>query len=329
MKRREFLGVVGGAAMAWPLAARAQQPAPPVIAFLWNGAAPAGPGIGPIRVVADALREFGLVEGRDYRVETRYAAGEAGRLPALAAELLAVHPAVVLLGGHVAAKAVQDLSRTTPIVIMGMNDPVAAGLVASLAHPGGNITGVSNMSEETQTKLVEILHEMLPDLHRITAITNPENLSLRPMLDALKQQAAALGISVDTIEVTSPTDLDPAFAAVKRQRPGALLAMQDAEVGGAWGRRYRAGARPGRAYRRDAIWPVRGGRRVVQLFQDIGEANRSVALLLSKILKGANPADLPVEQPTRFRLRINMRTAKVLGLTIPPSIPARADEVIE
>jgi putative tryptophan/tyrosine transport system substrate-binding protein len=106
MKRREFLGVVGGAAMAWPLAARAQQPAPPVIAFLWNGAAPAGPGIGPIRVVADALREFGLVEGRDYRVETRYAAGEAGRLPALAAELLAVHPAVVLLGGHVAAKAV-------------------------------------------------------------------------------------------------------------------------------------------------------------------------------------------------------------------------------
>ena len=329
MRRREFLRIVGGAATAWPLAARAQQPALPVIAFLWNGAAPAGPGAGPIRLVADALREFGLVDGRDYRFETRYAAGDTSRLPALAAELLAVHPAVVLLGGHVAAKAVQDLSRTTPIVIMGMNDPVAAGLVASLAHPGGNITGVSNMSEETQTKLVEILHEMLPDLGRITAMTNPQNLSLRPMLDALRQQAAALGISVDTLEVTAPVDLDPAFAALKRQRPGALLAMQDAEVQVLAGdiiARARALGIPtfgtlfGRFVEAGALF---------NYSKDIPEANRSVALLLSKILKGASPADLPVEQPTRFRLRINMKTAKVLGLTIPPSIIARADEVIE
>ena len=201
---------------------RARQPALPVIAFLWNGAAPAGPGGGPIRVVADALRDFGQVEGRDYRVETRYAAGDASRLPALAAELLAIHPAVVLLGGHVAARAVQDLSRTTPIVIMGMNDPVAAGLVASRAHPGGNITGVSNMSEETQTKLVEILHEMLPDLRRITAVANPQNLSLRPMLDALRQQAAALGIAVDAVEVAAPADLDPAFAALSRRGAAAV-----------------------------------------------------------------------------------------------------------
>jgi putative ABC transport system substrate-binding protein len=224
---------------------------------------------------------------------------------------------------------VQDLSRTTPIVIMGMNDPVAAGLVASLAHPGGNITGVSNMSEETQTKLVEILHEMLPDLGRITAVTNPQNLSLRPMLDALGQQAAALGISVDTVEVTAPADLDPAFAALKRQRPGALLAMQDAEVQVLAGdiiARARALGVPtfgtlfGQFVEAGALF---------NYSKDIPEANRSVALLLSKILKGASPADLPVEQPTRFRLRINMKTAEVLGLTIPPSILAYADEVIE
>jgi putative ABC transport system substrate-binding protein len=264
VKRREFLGVIGGAAVAWPHAARAQQPVLPVIAFLWNGVAAAGPGVGPIRMVADALREFGVVEGRDYRIETRYAAGDTSRLPALAAELLAIHPAVVLLGGHLAAKAVQDLSRTTPIVIMGMNDPVAAGLVASLANPGGNITGVSNMSEETQTKLVEILHEMLPDLRRITAITNPENLSLRPMLDALKQQAAALGISVDTVEVAGPADLDPAFAAVKRQWPGALLAMQDAEVGVLAGDIIARALGLGVPTVGTLFWPVRGGR---QLFQ--------------------------------------------------------------
>src|SRR5260221_762189 len=163
MRRREFVGLLGGAAVAWPFAARAQQPVLPVIAFLWNGAAPAGPGVGPIRVVAATLREFGLVEGRDYRVETRYAAGDTKRLPALAAELLAIHPAVVLLGGHVAAKAVQDLSRTTPIVIMGMNDPVAAGAVASLAHPRGNITRVSNKSEQTHSKPSEIMHAVVTD----------------------------------------------------------------------------------------------------------------------------------------------------------------------
>ncbi len=170
---------------------------------------------------------------------------------------------------------------------------------------------------------------MLPDLGRITAMTNPQNLSLRPMLDALRQQAAALGISVDTLEVTAPVDLDPAFAALKRQRPGALLAMQDAEVQVLAGdiiARARALGIPtfgtlfGRFVEAGALF---------NYSKDIPEANRSVALLLSKILKGASPADLPVEQPTRFRLRINMKTAKVLGLTIPPSILARADEVIE
>jgi ABC-type uncharacterized transport system substrate-binding protein len=227
-----------------------------------------------------------------------------------------------------AAKVMQNLS-TVPIVMTGLNDPVAAGLVESLAHPGGNITGVSTMAEDVLLKLIEIMHEALPDVRRLTAMTNPTNPSNQPMLDVLIRQAAKAELAIATVRVASPADLDTAFAERSRQRSGALfvltdnslLALSDSIVARALTQRVPT-------FGNFSLPFVQAGA-LFAYSRDQTEAFQAVARLLQKILNGAAPADLPVEQPTKFNLMLNLRTAEALGLELPPTLVARADEVIE
>jgi putative ABC transport system substrate-binding protein len=329
MKRREFITFLGGAAAAWPLEARAQQAAMPVIAILGSGAADAGPSIAQMGWLDAGMREVGLVQGRDYLFETRWADSDSSRFPALAAELLARRPSGVVVFTILAARAVQNLSRDVPIVMTGLNDPVAAGLVASLAHPGGNITGVSTMTEDVLLKVMEIMREALPEVRKLAAMTNPTNPSNQPMLDVLTRQVAKAELSIATVAVASPADLDTAFAELSRQRPGALFVLTDNSLLAPSGHHYRAGSGAARAYLREFGSAVCAGIALFAYSRDPKEAFQSVARLLKKILNGATPADLPVEQPTKFNLMINLRTARALGLEIPATLLALADEVIE
>src|SRR5882757_1595122 len=219
MKRREFLAVVGGAA-AWAMPAQAQKKLP-VIAFLNSGAPDANASKMLMSLTEAGLRAFGLVQGRDYVFVTRWANGDPTRFPALAAELLEGNPSAIIVGTILAVKAAQNLTRTVPIVMTGMNDPVAAGLVASLARPGGNITGVSTMAEDVLLKLIEIMREALPGVRKLTVMTNPTNPSNAPMVDTLTRYVADKELTIATVGVSSPADLDAAFTEMSQQRPGA------------------------------------------------------------------------------------------------------------
>jgi len=230
MRRREFLGILGGAA-GWPLAARAQQQRP-VIALLGTGAADASSSKGLISMLDASMREVGLSQGRDYVLETRWAGSDASRFSPLAAELLALQPSAVVVSTILAATTVQKLSRTVPIVGTGLNAPVATGLVASLAHPGGNITGVATMAEDIQLKLFEMMRETLPGVRRVMVMTNPTNVSLQPMLDLLKNRAAKDGFAIDVVSVSAPADLDAAFVEMARQPAGALFVQSDSSLSG-------------------------------------------------------------------------------------------------
>ena len=327
MRRREF--VIGlGAAASWPVVVCAQKPIP-VIAFLNSGAADASASKALMSLTEAALLENGLVKGRDYVFETRWANSDSSRFPALAAELLAGHPGAVVVSTILAVKAVQNLTPTVPIVMTGMNDPVAAGLVSSLARPGGNITGVSTMAEDVLLKLIEIMREALPDVRKLTVMTNPTNPSNPPMVDALSRYVANKDLTIGTVGVSSPGELDAAFTEMARQHPGALFvltdnslqALADPIVTRALAQRVPTFANLGISF------PQAGA--LFDYSRDPPEAFQSVARLLKKILGGANPGDLPIEQPTKFNLFVNLKTAKTLGIELSQSLIARADKVIE
>jgi len=328
VRRREFIMLVGGATAAWPLDVQAQKSVP-VVAILGSGAADADISLFQMRSLDAGLREVGLMQTRDYVFETRWADSDSSRFPVLAADLLAHRPAAVVVSTILAAKAVQDLSRTVPIVMTGLNDPVAAGLVKSLARPGGNITGVSSMAEDLLLKGLEIMREGLPEVRRFTAMTNPTNPSNRPMLDVLTRQAGKAELSIATVGVASPADLDTAFAELSRQRPGALFvlgdnslfALADTIIARALAQRVPT---IGNFY-----LPFVQAGALFAYSRDPTETFQAVARLLKKILDGADPADLPVERPTKFDLMINLKTAKALGLTISDKLLAIATEVIE
>ena len=327
MRRREFIGLLGGVA-AWPLAARAQQ-TKPVIAILGSGAADASSSKMQMSMLDASMRELGLVQGQDYVFDTRWAGSDASRFSTLAAELLANHPSAVVVSTNLAAIAVQKLSRTVPIVGTGLNAPVATGLVASLNRPGGNITGVSTMAEDVLLKLFEIMREALPGVRRVTVMTNPTNPSNPPMLDLLTGQAAKDGLSIDVMSVSAPADLDAAFAEMSRQLPGALFVLTDNSL--------LALADPIIARALAQRVPTFGGfsatfaraGALVAYSRDNGEAFQGVARLLKKLLNGTAASELPFEQPTKFNLFINLKTARALGIEIPPMLLATADEVIE
>jgi putative ABC transport system substrate-binding protein len=327
MRRRHFFALIGGAA-AWPLPVQAQKPVS-VIAILGSGAADAGPSLFQMRSLDVALGEIGLVQGRDYEFETRWADSDSSRFPTLAAELLAHRPAALVVSTILAAKAVQNLSATVPIVMTGLNDPVAAGLVKSLARPGGNITGVSSMAEDILLKAIEVLREALPEVRRLAAMTNPTNPSNQPMLDVLRNQAAAAKLSVDTVSVASPADLDTAFAELSRQYPGALFVLADSSLF-ALAETVIARALAQRVPTIGNFYlPFVEAGALFAYSRDPDETFRAVARLLKKILAGVDPADLPVEEPTKFNLMINLKTARALRLTMPDKLIALADQVIE
>jgi putative ABC transport system substrate-binding protein len=328
MKRREFITLLGGAAAGWPLAARGQQHIP-VIAILGSGAKDAASSRLQMQLLGASMGELGLVQGRDYVFEARWADSDSSRFPALAADLLALHPSAVVAYTNLAITTVQNLSRTVPIVGAALNAPLAAGLVASLAHPGGTITGVSTMADDLVLKQIEIIRDVLPQARNLTVMLNLTNPSNPLMLDMVTRQFASKELSIGSVGVRSPADLDAAFAELSRQRPDALyvltdsslLALADTIVARALAQRVPTFG--------SFTYTFAQAGALFNYSRDPKEASQDVARLLQKILNGAAPGDLPVEQPTKYILTINLKTAKLLGITVPPSLLTRADEVIE
>ena len=328
MQRREFITIIGGVALAWPSAALGQQ-TKPVIAILASGAADASSSKLQMSLLDAGMRELGLTQGQDYVFETRWAGSDASRFSELAAELLASHPSAVVVSTNLAAIAVQKLSRTVPIVGTGLNAPVATGLVAGLSRPGGNITGVSTMAEDVLLKLYQIMREAMPSVPRAMLMMNPTNPSNPLMLDLLKGQAAKDGLSIVAVSVSAPADLDAAFAAMSREPPGALFlltdnslfALADTIIARALALRVPTLGGFGSTFAQSGA--------LFAYSRDTTEAFRGVARLLKKVLNGTAPGELPFEQPTKFNLFVNLKTAKALGIEIPPTLLAIADEVIE
>jgi putative ABC transport system substrate-binding protein len=277
----------------------------------------------------DGLRSLGYVEGENLVIEQRYAAGKVDRLPALAAELLALKVDVIVTAPAGAAFAARNATSTIPIVFMGEPDPVGTGLVASLAHPGSNVTGLADAHSELVPKRLELLKQLVPSASRVGVLWNPSNASTAPQVKTVQAAAPALGLAIVPVAVKGPgrDDLDRAFATIAKERLGALLVLGDSTLGV---QRNRI-AELSIAHRLPTSGTHRGwaeGGLLMSYGTDFVELFRRGAGLVDRVLKGTRPADLPVEQPTKFELTLNARTAKALGLTIPPAVLGRADGII-
>jgi putative ABC transport system substrate-binding protein len=324
--RREFISLLGGAA-AWPLAARAQQPAKVArIGFLGNSTAALEANlVGPFR---DGLRELGYEEGRDIVIEYRWADGRYERFPALIAELIALKVDAIVTAGTPASLAVKKATTTIPLVMVAVGDPVATGLVASLARPGGNITGLTSISVEMEGKRLELLREVVPKVSHIAVLWNAASPIQVIEEGEVRAAARVLRIKMLSLGVRTREEIDDALATIIRERPDALLVLADRLF----------------LHHRTRIMDFAAQERLpgVHAYRELVEAgglmsygpsyadmHRRAAAYVDKILKGAKPADLPVERPVKFELVVNLKAAKALGLTIPPSVIFRADEVIE
>ena len=327
MKRRDFLGVLGGAA-AWPIAARAQQPAMPVIGMLHGVSAAQWTD----RMVGfhRGLREAGFTEGRNVAIEYRWAEGQFDRLPAMAIDLIGHKVAVILAGASdVAIKAAMAATKTTPIVFTSASDPVRAGFVSSLGHPGGNVTGATFMGVELVAKRMELLHEILPGNTRIALLVNPNNPGL--MQDNIELSKAAvqrLGLEMVVVKAGSESDIESAITAAAQQQAKALSIGNDAYLSS----RSRQiaflalrHALPTMSESRDGV----AAGLLVSYGPNQAETFRQAGHHVARILKGEKPASLPVIQPTTFELFINLTTAKALGLKIPSTVIGRADELLD
>ena len=322
MRRRTF--VAGSVAvLAAPLAAEAQPVKVPRIGVLRVGTAP-DPNVEGFR---RGLRELGYVEGQNVVIEYRWAEGKADRLPALAAELVRLKVDVIVAGGAPATQAAMRTTSTVPIVTVAAGSP-ATGLVVSLARPGGNVTGLTVVNVELSAKKVELLREALPRVSRVAFLGNPTDAAFGPILKETQRAAQLLRVHLQVVEVRDPSELAGAFAAMTRDHAGAFIHAPD-ELFFAYRRRIvdlaAKSQLPGVGDTRAFV--ETGG--LMAYGPSLPETFRRAATYVDKILKGANPADLPVEQPTKFELVINLKAAKALGLTIPPSVLARADEVIQ
>ena len=324
MKRREFITMLGGA-VAWPLAAPAQQPAMPVIGFL-NSSSPQAY-VGRLRAFQQGLSETGHVDGRNVAIEYRWAEDHYERLPAHAVELAGRQVSVIAATPTVAALAAKAATTTIPIVFLFGGDPVEAGLVASLNRPGGNITGVSFLSGALGQKLLELLHELVPAATSIALLANPANPVAAKLTD-FQEAARALSLRQLVLEASSERDIDLVFASLVQQRAGALIVQAEPLF---FNRRDQLLALAAR-HEIPAIYPYRefpaaGG--LMSYGASLADAYRQQGTYVGKILRGAKPADLPVMQSSKFELVINAQTATMLDLTVPPQLLATADEVIE
>jgi putative ABC transport system substrate-binding protein len=325
--RRKFLATLGGAAATWPLAARAQQPAMPVIGFL-SGGTPAGyaPYTAAFR---QGLKERGYVEGQSVAIEYRWAEEHNDRLPALAADLVARPVAVIAATSAPAALAAKAATTTIPIVFEAGVDPVELGLVTSLNRPSGNVTGVSNFFAVLVAKEFELLHEMVPNSAVIGVLVNPTSPSLAESTARDAQAAGrSLGKQIHILNASTEDQIDAAFASLARMRPDALLIGGDAFFSSRRAQLATLATRHSFPTIYNAReFPAAGG--LMSYGASLVDAYRQTGVYTGKILKGAKPAELPVMQPTKFELVINLTTAKAFGLQIPPTLLARADEVIE
>ena len=324
--RRQFISALGGAAAAWPLAARAQQPTLPVVGFIDGGSADSS----ATRITAfrKGLNESGYFERQNVAIEFRYAEGQYDRAPALAAGLVARQVSVIVVISLPIARAAKAATIAIPIIFVLGDDPVKFELVTSMNRPGANITGISFLSPAIEAKRVELLHELAPQASRIAALVNPKFPSADVRVTAVRSAASALGLQLTVYNATSEGEIETAFVDIVQSRSDALLVTTDPFFNDrreqliALAARY---ALPAVFYSRE--FPLAGG--LISYGSDIADSYRQAGVYTGRILKGEKPADLPVTQPTKFELVINLKTAKALGLTVPSSLLATADEVIE
>jgi ABC-type uncharacterized transport system substrate-binding protein len=327
VNRRSFITLLGGAAAAWPLTARAQQPAMPVVGFL--GTASAGPFAHLVASLRRGLQETGFVEGRNVAIEYRWAEGQYDRVPALAADLVRRQVAVIVaVGGEPSAAAAKAATATIPIVFNVGTDPVKLGLVTSLARPGGNATGVNIFTTELVEKRLGLLHDLVPAATTVAVLSNPNFAAAVANVRESEAAARAIGKEVVIFNASSDAEIETAFVNVVQARPGALLVLADPFFNSRRGLIVALTAR----HAIPAIYEWRefaeaGG--LISYGTSLVEAYRQLGIYAGRILKGEKPADLPIVQLSKFELIINLNTARALGLAIPPGVLAIADEVIE
>jgi putative ABC transport system substrate-binding protein len=325
--RRQFISALGSTALAWPLAARAQQPAMPVIGFLSSlSSSYIASRMPPFR---QGLKEAGYVEGQNVAIEFCSAEGQCDRLPGLAADLIGRKVAlIVAAGGTDPAKAAKAANATIPIIFLSAADPVNAGIVTSLNRPGGNVTGVTLLGSALEAKRLGLLNQIVPGAASIGVLVNPGYPDADRKLREVQEAAAAINRQIIIARATSAAEIDTAFVTLAEQGAGALLVTSDALFAGRRDQLVALAARyklPAMHVQRE--FPEAGG--LVSYATDFADGYRQGGIYAGKVLKGADPADLPVLQPTKFELVINLKTAKVLGLAIPPGILSIADDVIE
>jgi putative ABC transport system substrate-binding protein len=327
VRRREFITLLGGATVAWPLAVRAQQPAPPLIGFL--GSLTPEPLRAQLAAFHRALNEAGYSDGQNVELEFRWAEGRYDRLPALAADLVARRVAVLFAtGGDPGALAAKAATTTIPIVFLSGSDPVKLGLVASLARPGGNATGVSLIATPLTEKRVGLLRELLPNAATLAMLVNPNFPNSEDQVRDAREATGRVGMKLIVVSAATEGAFEPAFASLVAQRGDALL----------------VGADPFFSSQRDRIVALAAHHKVPVMYfwaefaaagglmsygTSLRDGFRLAGIYVARILKGAKPADLPVLQPTKFEFVINLKTAKTLGLEVPPGLSSMADEIIE
>jgi putative tryptophan/tyrosine transport system substrate-binding protein len=323
VKRREFMTLLGGAAVAWPLAVRAQQqPKTACIGVLATLPLP------PVQRFFRKLQEYGYVEGRNLRLEPRFAGGDDDRYPALAVELVSIPVDIIVTWGTPAALAAKQATTTIPIVMGAIADPVSVGIVSNLARPEGNITGFASLNADLEVKRLELLKDLLPQLARIGVLGNTANPFLEVALKNLRPTAKQLGVTIELVEIHNSDQIEGALVRLQRARPDAVLIPADNllltkrnEIAGALNKS-----------KLPAVYAIRefaaaGG--LIVHGANMGVLFERAASYVDRILKGARPADLPVQLATEFELIVNLKTAAAIGLNIPLTIIARADEVIE
>jgi len=323
MKRRTFIRLLGGAAAAWPLAAHAQQPGMPVVGFLNNGKPELS--ANQVKALRAGLGETGYIEGQNVAIEYRWARNDLERLPELAIDLIRGRVAVIATNANMRAIAA---TTTIPIVFNIGIDPVQAGLVASLARPGGNVTGITTLNAELGAKWLGLFHDLLPNATRFAVLVNPNDLTQTPFAGNAKTVALAKGWQIEILEASTDGEIDTAFASIAQKRAEALLIAPGALF---LERRLQLAALALRhvvpAVYAIPAFPEAGG--LMSYGSDYIDTFRQVGVYVGRILKGERPSDLPVLQPTKFEFVINLTTAKVLGLSFPPGLLAIADRVIE